>query len=344
MLQFTFKPYTIQLKHVFRISRGARSTAPIMLTKISWEGVEGYGEASLPPLYGESHETAQAFLSQVDLSTFADPFGTETILAYVDGIAPGNKAAKTAVDIALHDLIGKLLNLPVHQYFGLPKKAHYTSMTIGIDEPHIMAQRALEYSSFKYLKIKLGTVNDKAMIDAIREVSDQPFFIDANQGWPDKEEALDLIHWLKEENTVFIEQPMLKEDKTGNAWLTERSPLPIVGDEGVQRLEDIKEAASIYHGINIKLMKSTGIREGYKMAVTAKALGMKVMLGCMTETSCAISAAAHLGYLADWLDLDGNLDATNDPYRGVSVHQGQLLLNDRPGIGLLATNWDGITA
>lgn len=330
----------LQLKHVFRISRGARNAAPLMLTKISYSGVDGYGEASMPPLYGETLESAGSFLSQVNLSQFADPFDTERILAYINGIAPGNQAAKASLDIALHDLVGKLLNLPVHRYFGLPAKTHDTSMTIGIDRPEVMAKRASEYSSFRYLKIKLGTADDKAMIRAIREVTDQPFFIDANQGWKSKEEALDLVHWLNEQNTVFIEQPLPKEDKSGNAWLTERSPLPIVGDEGVQRLEDVGEASSIYHGINIKLMKSTGLREGYKMAITAKALGMKVMLGCMTETSCAISAATHLGYLADWVDLDGNLDTVNDPYRGVAVNDGQIGPNSHSGIGLIAPKWN----
>src|SRR5690554_5949979 len=139
------------------------------------------------------------------------------------------------------------------------------------------------------------------MIKEIRQVASQPFFIDANQGWKTKEEALDMIHWLKEQGAVFIEQPMHKANKADNAWVTERSPLPVIGDEGVQRLDSLKEATSIYHGINIKLMKSTGLREGFKMAITAKALGMKVMLGCMSESSLAISAAAQLSALADWI-------------------------------------------
>lgn len=342
MIKLTFKPYDVQLKHVFRISRGARQNAPVMLTKLTFEGVDGYGEGSMPPLYGESWETANAFYSKVDLSQFDNPFDTETILSYVNSVAPGNQAAKTAIDIALHDLIGNLLNIPVHNLFGLPTASQHTSMTIGIDEPEVMAKRALDYKDFKYLKIKLGTEKDKEIIEAIRAVSTQPFFIDANQGWNDREKALDFIHWLKEQDTVFVEQPMLKEDKAGNAWLTERSPIPVIGDEGFQRLTDLKDISSIYHGINIKLMKSTGIREGYKMAVTAKALGLKVMLGCMTETSCAISAAAQLMALADWIDLDGNLDVTNDPYQGVQVTNGILHLSAAPGIGLISPAWDNI--
>jgi len=345
MLKLVFKPYDLHLNHVFRISRGARTSTPLVLTKISYEGVDGFGEAAMPPLYGESIATACGFLAKVDLSHFTDPFNTEEILAYVDGLAPGNQAAKAAVDIALHDLIGKLLQLPLHRYFGLPAVQHHTCMTISIDTPEAMAKKTLEYPHYRYLKIKLGTENDKMIIEAIRSVSDQPFFIDANQGWNEREKALDFIYWLKEQNTVFIEQPILKENKRDQAWLTERSPLPIIGDEGIQRLSDMREASTLYHGVNIKLMKSTGLREGYKMAVTAKALGLHVMLGCMSETSCAISAAAHLGTLAQWVDLDGNLYVSNDPYRGATASRaGLLTLTDRPGIGLTESNWETITS
>lgn len=334
MLEFSFSPFTLELKSVFRIARGERSSAPLVFTKISHEGVDGYGEASMPVLYGESHASAEAFLSKVDLSGFTDPFQTESILHYVDSIAPDNKAAKAAIDIALHDLIGKLAGKPVHTLFGLPYKEHHTSMTIGIDTPEKMAEKAISYNGFKYLKIKLGTDRDKEIIAAIRQVTDQPFFIDANQGWTDKHLALDQVQWLSEQNTIFIEQPMPRERKEDLQWLTSRSSIPIIGDEGVQRLDDLKEASGIYNGINIKLMKCTGIREGFKMAVAAKALGMRVMLGCMSETSCAISAASHLGALADWVDLDGNLDALNDPFRGHFVDGGRLVATGLPGIGL----------
>lgn len=333
-MELSWQTYMLTLKQVFRISRGARSEAPLILTRIRFGGKEGLGEGSLPPLYGESWDTAVAFLKKVDLSPFKDPFDTESILAYVDSIMPGNPAVKTSIDIALHDLIGKLLNIPVHAYFGLAAKRLSTSMTIGIDSAEEMAEKAKKYSSFQYLKIKLGTDDDKRLVEAIRAVTDKPLFVDANQAWTEKEKALEFIHWLDTQNVVFIEQPMPKANKREQAWLTERSPLPIIGDEGVQRLSDLREAASIYHGINIKLMKSTGLREGYKMAVTAKALGMKLMFGCMSETSCAISAAAQLGALADWIDLDGNLDAANDLYEGVKCENGELVLNDRPGIGI----------
>jgi len=342
MLKLAFKPYNLQLNHVFRISRASRTSTPLVLTQLNYEGISGYGEASMPPLYGESVQTATAFLSSIDLSRFKEPFAIEEIMAYVDGAAPGNTAAKAAVDIALHDLVGKLLSISLHHYFGLPAVQHATCMTISIDTPEKMAMKALEFPQYRYLKIKLGTDRDREMIQAIRGVTKQLFFIDANQGWTKREEALDFIYWLKEQGAVFIEQALPKENKEDQAWLTARSPLPIIGDEGVQRLDDVKEAANLYHGINIKLMKSTGLREAYKMAITAKALGMRIMLGCMSETSCAITAAAHLGALAEWVDLDGNLYVANDPYRGAKVDNGILSLTGKPGIGLIESNWEGI--
>lgn len=335
-LKLAFRPYTLELKHVFTIATSSRSTTPVMLTEIEYNGIIGYGEASMPPYLGESHDTAAAFLSKVDLSRFENPFELETILAYVDSIAPGNCAAKAAVDIALHDLVGKLMNQPWYNIWGFdPSKTPYTSFTIGIDTAEVVKQKTKEAGEFKVLKVKLGRENDKEMIETIRSVSDTPICVDVNQGWTDKEKALDMIHWLKERNVVFVEQPMPKTAVDDNAWLTERSPLPTIGDEAVQRLSDVKKAYGVYSGINIKLMKCTGMREAHKMVVLARALGMKVMLGCMTETSCAISAASHLSPMVDWADLDGALLIGNDIYDGTRVINGKVTLTDRPGIGIV---------
>ncbi|MCC6549269.1 MAG: dipeptide epimerase [Ignavibacteriaceae bacterium] len=334
-MKLRFRPYTLELKHVFTIATSSRTTTPVMLTEIDYEGFTGYGEASMPPYLGESQESAAAFLSKVDLGQFNDPFDLETILAYIDGVAPGNPAAKASVDIALHDLIGKLLNAPLFKIWGFDKtKAPYTSFTIGIDKPDVVRQKTKEAGEFKILKIKLGRDTDKEMIETIRSVTDQPLCVDVNQGWKDKNFALEMIHYCKEKGVVFIEQPMPKEDLDGNAWLTERSPLPTIGDEAVQRLPDVMKAHKVYSGINIKLMKSTGLREAHKMLTLARALDMKVMLGCMTETSCAISAAAQLSPMVDWADLDGALLISNDIYRGTEVIDGKVILSDGPGIGI----------
>jgi len=334
MMKLTYRPYTLELKHIFTIATNSRTTTPVVFTEIELNGMTGYGEASMPPYLGESHETVQAFLSRVDLSKYENPFDLETILNDVDAIEPGNTAAKASVDIALHDLIGKLMGQPWFNIWGYDKnKTPNTSFTIGIDSPEVVKQKTKEADEFKVLKVKLGRDTDKEMIETIRSVTDKPLTGDVNQGWKDKEKALEMLHWLNERNMVMIEQPMPKEQIDDLAWLTERSPLPIIGDEGVQRLTDIKKAVDVYHGINIKLMKCTGMREAQKMLTLARSLGMKVMVGCMTETSCAISAASHLSPMVDWADLDGALLIKNDVFDGTKIIDGKVTLMDRPGIG-----------
>jgi len=335
-MKFSFRPYTLELKHVFTVALNTRKTTPVMLTEIEYEGVTGYGEASMPPYLGESQDTATAFLSKVDLGKFSNPFELEEILAEIDKIAPGNGAAKASVDIALHDLLGKIMNQPWYNIWGYNKnKAPNTSYTIGIDTAEVVRQKVKEADEFKVLKVKLGRDNDKEMIETIRSVTDKPLTVDVNQGWTDREKALDMINWLNTKNVLFIEQPMRKDRWDDHAWLTERSPLPIMGDEAIQRIADVKKAHGVYSGINIKLMKCTGMREANKMLTLARALGMKVMLGCMTETSCAISAASHLSPMVDWADLDGALLISNDVYDGTKVIDGKLTLTDKPGLGIV---------
>jgi len=334
-MKLRFYPYTLELKHVFTVATASRKTTPVMMTEIEFDGLVGYGEASMPPYLGESHQTATEFLSKVDLSQFDDPFKMEEILAYVDSITPGNPAAKASIDIALHDLVGKLIGQPWYKIWGLnPEKTPYTSFTIGIDKPDVVRQKVREAEQYKILKVKLGLDNDKEMIETIRSVTDKPLRCDVNQGWKNKEEALKMIEWLATKNVEFIEQPMPKDWHDEHAWLRERSPLPIIGDESVQRLPDVRKAYGVYDGINIKLMKSTGMREAYKMILLARSFDMKVMLGCMTETSCAISAAAQLSPLVDWADLDGAELISNDLFDGAKIIDGKVTLTDLPGIGI----------
>jgi L-alanine-DL-glutamate epimerase-like enolase superfamily enzyme len=335
-MKLTYRPYMLELRHVFTIATNSRSTTPVVLTEIAYDGLVGYGEASMPPYLGESHASALEFLSKVDLSKYKSPFELEDILRDIDAIAPGNPAAKASVDIALHDLVGKLVGRPWCTLWGYDKDAApYTTFTIGIDTPAVVRQKTQEAKEFKILKVKLGRDTDKEMIEAIRSVTDKPITTDVNQGWLDKEKALEMIHWLKDRGVVLVEQPMPKERVDDLAWLTERSPLPIIGDEGVQRLADVKKSVGVYHGINIKLMKCTGMREAQKMLIVARALGLKVMIGCMTETSCGISAASHLSPMVDWADLDGALLIKNDVYDGAKIIGGKVTLTDRPGIGVV---------
>ena len=335
-LKLSFYPYELQLRHTFTVSSYSRKATPGVQVCIEYEGVTGYGEASMPPYLGQSVETVTAFLSKVNLEQFKDPFQMETILAYIDSLSPGDGAAKAAIDIALHDLTGKLIGLPWWRIWGLDAtKAPDTTFTIGIDTPDVVREKTKECADrFNILKVKVGLDNDKEMISTIRETTDLPLAVDANQGWKDKEKALDEIFWLYENGVVMVEQPMAKERIDDNAWITERSPIPVFADEAIQRLADIPSIKGAYHGINIKLMKCTGMREAWKMVNYARAEGMKVMVGCMTETSCAVSAAAQLSPAVDFADLDGNLLITNDLYKGMEVINGRVTLSDLPGIGV----------
>lgn len=335
-MHLSFEPYELKLKHVFTVSSFSRSTTPDVQVRIDYDGYTGYGEASMPPYLGQTVESVCSFLKKVDLEQFPDPFCIDDILTYIDSLSDGDSAAKAAVDIALHDLVGKIIGAPWHRMLGLnPEKTPNTTYTIGIDTDEMVKLKTREVAGqFKILKVKLGTPRDREMIRAIREVSDLPIAVDVNQGWKNKKKALDEIFWLKEQGIVMVEQPMPKEMLDANAWLTERSPLPTFADEAIQRLKDIPAIKGAYTGINIKLMKCTGMREAWKMMNYARAEGMKVMIGCMTETSCAIAAAAQLSPAVDFADLDGNLLIANDIFRGTTVVDGKITLNQLSGIGI----------
>lgn len=335
-MKLTFEPYELKLRHSFNLAKYSRTTTPDVQVKIELDGLVGYGEASMPPYLGESVDSVSAFLSKLDLSQFSDPFRIEDIHEYMESVAPDNRAAKASVDIALHDLLGKIMGQPWYKIWGLnPDNAPDTSFTIGIDKADVVRKKVDEAAPYNVIKVKMGLDNDKELVEIIREKTDRPISVDANQGWDSKEKALEMCYWLAERNCLFVEQPMAKEKIDETAWLRERSPLPIIADEFLQRLPDVRRASQAYDGINIKLMKSTGMHEAYKMAVLAKALGMKVMLGCMTETSCAVTAAAQLSPMVDWADLDGNLLIANDKFDGIKIVNGKVTIPERPGIGVI---------
>ncbi|HHX31949.1 MAG TPA: dipeptide epimerase [Bacteroidales bacterium] len=335
-MKLSWTPYSLQLKHTFTISGFSRTTTPVVLTKIEYDGLVGYGEASLPPYLGETQESVIYFLKKVDLSGYNNPTQIEEIVNYIDSLATNNTAAKASVDIALHDLAGKIIGSPWYKIQGLNKyDVPSTTFTIGIDTDEMVREKTREViDSYKILKVKVGGADDKRMIRAIRSVTNMPLAVDANQGWRDRHEALEMIHWLKEQGVVMVEQPMPKHDLDNIAQLTEESPLPIFADESVQRLEDINRLKGVFSGINIKLMKCTGMHEAWKMRMLAKSLGMKVMMGCMTETSCAISAASQISAGMDFADLDGALLIANDCYKGSSLQNGKIIASEMPGIGV----------
>jgi len=334
-MQLTYRSFELELKHPFTIAKFSRTSTPLMLLEINHEGYAGHGEASMVPYMGESHQTAVDFLSKVDISQFKYPFDFGSIIDYLDDIAPGNPATKAAIDIALHDLDGKIKQQPCWQLLGSdPAKMPVTSYTVGIDTPEVLVKKVKEGEGCKVIKVKLGRGSDKELINTIRSVTDLPLYVDANQGWTDLEQSLDITHWLQEQGVVLIEQPMAKTDPDSNAWLTERSPIPIIGDEAVQRFADVEKAKGVYSGINIKLMKSAGIYEAHRMISKAKELGLKVLIGCMSETSCATLAAAALAPQCDWADLDGPLLVSNNPYTAPRFKDGKWVLNGEPGLGL----------
>ncbi len=334
-MKLTFAPFELHLKHRFTIAKFSRTSTPLMLLQLEHEGHVGYGEASMVPYMGESLQTATDFLNRVDVSQFKLPFDYASIIDYLDNIQPGNPAIKAAIDIALHDLEGKLLNQPCWQLLGSqPENMPVTSYTIGIDTPEIFRQKVEEAAGYKAIKVKLGSADDKQLIEIVRSVTDVPLYVDANQGWTNREASLDLVYWLHGQGVQLIEQPMLKTDPDSNAWLTERSPIPILGDESVQRLGDVDKAHGVYHGINIKLMKSAGMFEAKQMIARARELNMKILIGCMSETSCATLAAAALAPRCDWADLDGPLLTSNNPFAMPEFNNGKWMLNDYPGLGL----------
>ncbi|MBO7726642.1 MAG: dipeptide epimerase [Thermoguttaceae bacterium] len=343
-IRLSWYPYELKLRHMFGVAGSSRTVTQGVQVTLEYEGVVGYGEASMPPYLGESAASVQEFLGRVDLAPFRDPFEMEEILDYVDRIAENNAAAKASIDIALHDLVGKLIGRPWYRIWGYSaEKTPSTFYTIGIDTPEKVAEKTKEAPAFPILKVKLGRTpkEDREMVEAIRSVTDRPFAVDANQGWTEKTAALDMVEWLADKGCVLVEQPMSKHRPDDIAWITARSPLPVMADESLQRLWDIPALSGVFSGINVKLMKCTGLREAKKMIDAARTLGMKVMIGCMTETSCAISAAAQLSPAVDWADLDGNLLIANDLFDGVGVSEsGKLLLSDRPGIGAIPKSAD----
>ncbi len=329
------KPYTLNLRHPFTIARGSRTQQANVLVEIEDGSDIGYGEAAPSGRYGEDQESVLKFLGRVDLVAFKDPFQLEDILSFVDVLAPGNESAKAAIDIALHDLIGKKLKIPLWKLWGLnPDKTPVTSFTIGIDTPEIIEEKIREAQEFPVLKVKVGVPEDEEIIRTIRKFTDKPLRVDANEGWKSKELARDKILWLENQGVELVEQPLPAQDIEGIAWLRNHIHVPIIADESIRTLHDLPELRGVYDGINIKLMKCGGVRQALKMIHAARAMSLKIMLGCMIESSVAIAAAAHISPLVDYADLDGNLLITNEPFTGLKQTSGKIILPTEPGLGI----------
>ncbi|HEY8723794.1 MAG TPA: dipeptide epimerase [Gaiellaceae bacterium] len=322
---------TLRLAETFTISRGSEDEADVVQVEIAHDGVTGFGEAAPIERYDESAASALAWLEHVTLGD--DPFALDEIF---DSLPPGEQAARAAVDAALYDLQGKLTGRPVYELLGVRPVGPPTSWTIWLGDPDDMARRTEKVANrgFKRLKLKLGGFDglDVERVKAVRSVTALPLMCDANEAWT-FDEALEVIPQLDVE---YCEQPLKAGDPDGPA-LKERSPVPIYVDEDCHTLADVAACAERAHGINIKLAKSGGIREGVRMANAARALGLGVMLGCMVESGLGIAAGAHIASLMDHVDLDGNLLLAEDPWPGVQFIDGVQRPSNRPGLGVEAS-------
>jgi L-alanine-DL-glutamate epimerase-like enolase superfamily enzyme len=326
----------LMLTHTWTISRNSSDFKDNVFVRIERDGVVGWGEAAPNARYGQSADQTLADLEKVRSLVEAGDW-----LKYVDlreqweRALPGQVCAHAALDMAILDWVGGKLKAPLYRLLGLDAdKAPVTTFSIGIDTPAVIKQKVEEAAEFPVLKIKVGRDNDAEILAAVREATVKPLRVDANEGWKTKEQALEKIRWLQGLGVELIEQPLPAAMVEETAWLRDRVEIPIIADEAIKTAGDIPRLAGAYDGINIKLMKAGGIQEAIRMIHVARAMGLKIMLGCMIESSVAVSAAAQLSPMVDWADLDGNLLISNDPFTGVRVERGRLILNDRPGLGI----------
>jgi len=302
----------------------------------SRDGITGYGEGAPIIRYHEDAESARkAAESMSETLRSADPMQFSKVMEDIFRRFQGEWAAKAAVDISLMDWVCKRLGIPLYAYLGLdPRDTPLTTYSIGIDTPEIIKMKVREAEEYPVLKVKVGLDTDEETIEAVRSVTSKPLRVDANEGWKDKEEAVRKIRWLETQGVEFVEQPMPSDMLDEMRWVHDRVRMPIIADESCQRASDIPKLMGIFDGVNIKLDKSGGILEAHRMISIARSLGMKTMLGCMVSSSASVTAAAHLSPLVDLADLDGNLLIANDPFQGVQVERGKLVLPARPGLGL----------
>ena len=321
----------LQLQHPFKI---ARRVTDDYRQVISVEIDGGVGETAPALFYGETVQTVRVALEAIAPALPDDLDAIHDVMATVETALGGNYAAKSAIDMALHDRLGKKLGVPLYQLWGLnPHNTPCTSFTIGLDEPEVMAEKTRQAEMYPVLKVKLGTPRDIEIIQTLRNVTDKPIYVDANTAWTPKE-AVHKIRELDRYGVELIEQPTKPNDLAGLKFVRENSDLPIIADESVKRASDIPALAECVDGINIKLVKCGGLLEAHRMIHVARTHGLQVMIGCMIESSLGITAAAHLTPLVDYADLDGNLLIANDPYTGVTLDKGKLILPNRPGIGV----------
>ena len=330
------KVVRLNLRHTWTVATSSSTFRDTLHVAYTRDGVTGRGEGASLARYKEDARSGQAAVESLrGLLTSADPWRFTKLMAEVFGRLEGQWAAKAAIDIALMDWIGQKLGVPLYRYFGLDARdAPITTFSIGIDTPEITRQKVREAEAFPALKIKVGLATDEETLDAVRSVTKKPLRVDANEGWKTKEEAVAKINWLEKQGVELVEQPLPAPMIEETRWVRGRVHIPVIADEACLHPSDIPRLAQAFDGVNVKLDKCGGILEARRMIEMARALGLKTMLGCMISSSVSVTAAAHLSPLVDYADLDGHLLIANDPYVGVKVERGKLILPDAPGLGL----------
>jgi len=331
MIEIRHHEIELTLRHTFRLARGDSDTRRVLVVEIEHDGLVGRGEAAPIARYGQDVASAARAVEAM-AERISDPRCFDEAAARA--AVAGQPAAEAAVDMALRDLAGQRMGAPLYRMMGIdPGTMPPTSFTIGMDTPEIVEQKVREAKDYRILKVKMGSENDRTVFDAVRRVTDRPVRVDANEGWT-FDDALARLEWLAEMGVELVEQPLPADRHADMCELKKRSPLPLIADESVARAADIPRLAEAFDGINIKLMKCGGPGEALRMIHTARAHGLKIMFGCMIETSIAITAAAHIAPLVDYVDLDGNILITNDPFIGAEISEGRLVLPPRPGLGV----------
>lgn len=324
----------LPLKYRFEVASSKKDFAENTFITINTDAEIGYGEAAPSQFFGENSESIKQFFEKVKTSLGSDPFEIDAIIMRLNNIANGNYSAKAALNMALLDLIGKKKEKPIYKLFDIPTSdSLITSFTIGIDNLDVIKEKVKAAHNMPILKVKLGTENDYQIIGTIREITDKPLRVDANEGW-NREEAVEKINWLETQNVEMVEQPLPADDIENMKWIRSRINLPVFADESVKTSSDMEKLTGAFDGINIKLMKCGGINEAVKMANKAQSLNLKTMLGCFIESSLSITAAAHISPLFDFIDLDGALLLASDPFEGVRIINGKLTIPNTAGLGV----------
>ena len=336
MFRLTYKHVRIPLKRTFTISRGSRDSIDVVYVALESEGITGFGEAAPNHRYNETAESVAEVFEMFNSGGISNPYDSRHVNEYIGSLHKSEYSAKVALEMAVLDWVGKKLKTPVHRLWNAPSTTGpKTSFTIGIDEPSLIAGKVLEGKDYPILKVKLGSPYDREIITEIRKATDKPVLVDANEGWKTVDEAIDHIRFLKEMNVGMIEQPMPSSMQAEMIQLKQLSDIPLIADESFTGREDLGELSKAFHGINIKLMKTGSMRYAMQKIAEARKHGLKVMIGCMVETSLADTASAILSLWADYADIDGHLLVDRNPFSGLIIDKnGFVTLNEKNGLGV----------